>query len=116
MAAKLTDTVGVDRVTALSTALKGVRRGGTASISGVYGGEKDQLPMMEAFDRGIQIRMGQCHVRRWVDDILPLLSDDADPLDAEGLATHVLPLADAPHGYEIFQRKQDNCIKVVLRP
>lgn len=61
-------------------------------------------------------RMGQCHVRRGVADILPLLVDDADPLDSEGLATHVLPLAGAAHGYKIFQRKQDGCVKVVLQP
>jgi len=68
------------------------------------------------FDRQVQLRMGQANVRRWIPDILPLLLDEADPLDADGLATHVLPLAEAAHGYEIFQKKQDNCIKVVLQP
>lgn len=116
LARKLTDVAAVDRVTALTTAIKGVRRGGTVSVSGVYGGEKDQLPMMEAFDRQVQFRMGQANVRRWIGDLLPLLVDDADPLDAEGLATHVLPLADAAKGYEMFQSKDDGCIKVVLQP
>jgi threonine dehydrogenase-like Zn-dependent dehydrogenase len=116
IAQPLTDKFAVDRIDALTTALKSVRRGGTVSLSGVYGGEVDPLPMMEMFDRGIQIRMGQCHVKRWIDDIMPLVLDDADPLGTEDLATHVLPLEDAPHAYEIFQRKEDNCVKVLLTP
>jgi threonine dehydrogenase-like Zn-dependent dehydrogenase len=116
VAQPLTDRFAVDRLDALTTALKAVRRGGTVSLSGVYGGEVDPLPMMEMFDRGIQLRMGQCHVKRWIDDILPLVLDDADPLGTEDLATHVLPLEEAPHGYEIFQRKEDNCVKVLLAP
>jgi threonine dehydrogenase-like Zn-dependent dehydrogenase len=116
IAQPLTDKLAVDRLDALTTALKAVRRGGTVSLSGVYGGEVDPLPMMEMFDRGVQLRMGQCHVKRWIDDILPLVLDDSDPLGTEDLATHVLPLEDAPHGYEIFQRKEDNCVKVLLTP
>jgi threonine dehydrogenase-like Zn-dependent dehydrogenase len=116
LAQPLTDKLAIDRLDALTTALKAVRRGGTVSLSGVYGGEVDPLPMMEMFDRGIQLRMGQCHVKRWIDDILPLVLDDTDPLGTEDLATHVLPLEEAPHGYEIFQRKEDNCVKVLLAP
>ena len=86
------------------------------SISGVYGGEIDPMPMMEMFDRGIQLRMGQAHVKRWIDDILPLVSDDADPLGVMDLTTHRVPLEEAPHMYEVFQKKQDDCIKVVLAP
>ena len=86
------------------------------SVSGVYGGMADPMPMMEMFDRGIALRMGQCHVRRWVDDIVPVLKEDADIFGLETLATHRLPLEQAPHGYEIFQKKQDGCIKVVLQP
>ena len=115
VAQSLTDRMAVDRLTVLHAAVKAVRRGGTVSISGVYGGEVDPMPMMEMFDRGIQLRMGQCHVRRWVDDIMPLLTD-ADPLGVEDLRTHRLPLAEAPRGYEIFQKKEDGCIKVVLEP
>jgi threonine dehydrogenase-like Zn-dependent dehydrogenase len=115
VAQSLTDRLAVDRLTALHAAIKAVRRGGTVSISGVYGGEVDPMPMMEMFDRGIQLRMGQCHVHRWIDDIMPLLTD-ADPLGVEDLRTHRLPLAEAPHGYDIFQKKEDGCIKVVLAP
>jgi threonine dehydrogenase-like Zn-dependent dehydrogenase len=110
------DKLAIDRLDALHTALKAVRRAGTVSISGVYGGEVDPMPMMEMFDRGITIRMGQCHVKRWIDEILPLVLDPADPLGTEDLATHLLPLDDAPHGYEIFQAKDDACVKVILQP
>ncbi|MEO5608608.1 MAG: zinc-dependent alcohol dehydrogenase [Ornithinibacter sp.] len=116
LARPLVDALAVDRLAALHAALKGVRRGGTVSISGVYGGEVDPMPMMEMFDRGVTVRMGQCHVKRWGEDIMPLLLDPSDPLGAEDLATHVLPLEDAPRGYEMFQAKDDGCVKVVLRP
>ncbi|MFY1575477.1 zinc-dependent alcohol dehydrogenase [Verrucosispora sp. WMMD703] len=115
LAQPMIDKVAVDRLVALKAALKGVRRGGTVSISGVYGGEVDPLPLMEMFDRGIQVRMGQCHVRRWTDEIIPLLTDD-DPLGVADLRTHRLPLEQAPQAYEMFQKKQDGCMKVVLAP
>ncbi|WP_431920845.1 zinc-dependent alcohol dehydrogenase [Micromonospora wenchangensis] len=116
LAQTMVDKVAVDRLTVLKAALKAVRRGGTVSISGVYGGEVDPVPLMEMFDRGIQLRMGQCHVRRWTDEILPLLSGDDDPLGVEDLRTHRLPLVDAPKAYEMFQKKSDGCVKVVLAP
>ncbi len=112
----LTEKLGIDRLEALMNSIKTVRRGGTVSIVGVYGGAVDPMPMMDLFDKGVQLRMGQCHVKRWIDEIMPLLEDDSDPLDTEGLATHHLPLEQAPHGYEIFQKKEDGCIKVVLHP
>jgi threonine dehydrogenase-like Zn-dependent dehydrogenase len=116
MAQKVTDKAAVDRLDALHAAVKAVRRGGTVSISGVYGGEVDPMPMMEIFDRGVQIRMGQAHVKRWVDEIIPMVSDDSDPLGVKQFATHHLALEDAPHGYEIFRGKTDGCIKVILQP
>ena len=116
LAKPLMERAGIDRLAALHGAISAVRRGGTVSVSGVYGGMVDPMPMMEMFDKGISLRMGQCHVRRWVDDILPVVADDADVLGLESLATHRLPLEEAPHGYEIFQKKQDGCIKVVLQP
>ncbi len=116
LARPLIDRFAVDRLDALHTAIKSVRRGGTVSISGVYGGEADPMPMMEMFDRGVQLRMGQCHVKAWIDEIMPLVLDETDPLGTSDLATHLLPLEQAPHGYEIFQAKQDACIKVLLNP
>ncbi len=116
VAAPLTEKAGVDRLEVLYKSIETVRRGGTISVIGVYGGQADPLPMMDLFDKGVQIRMGQAHVKRWVEDILPLLTGDEDPLGAEDLATHVLPLDQAPHGYEIFQKKQDGAIKVLLQP
>lgn len=116
LAQPLTDKLAVDRLDALYTALKAVRRGGTVSLSGVYGGEVDPMPLMEMFDRQIQLRMGQANVKRWIDDILPLVSEPADPLGVLDLTTHHAPLDEAPHMYEIFQKKEDDCIKVVLNP
>jgi threonine dehydrogenase-like Zn-dependent dehydrogenase len=116
VAKPMTDKVAVDRMGALRTAVKAVRRGGTVSVSGVYGGEVDPMPMMEMFDRGITMRMGQCHVKRWVDEIMPAAVDDSDPLGTLDMTTHHLPLDEAPRGYEIFQKKLDRCIKVVLHP
>ena len=104
-----------DRLGALVTAGRTLRRGGTLSISGVYVGAFPLAPLGELFDRQITIRMGQANVRRWTDDLLPLLGDD-DPLATEDLVTHTLPLESAPLGYELFQRKLEGCIKVVLRP
>ncbi len=116
IAAKMTEKAGIDRMGALLAAIDTVRRGGTVSLSGVYGGMVDPMPMMQLFDKQIQLRMGQANVRRWTDEIMPLLTGDDDPLGTEDLATHQLPLADAPHGYEIFQQKQDGAIKVLLKP
>jgi threonine dehydrogenase-like Zn-dependent dehydrogenase len=116
MAQKITDRMALDRLDALHTALKSVRRGGTVSIVGVYGGEVDPMPMMEMFDRGVQLRMGQAHVRRWVDELMPFVLDDSDPLGLRGLATHHLPLEEAPRGYSMFRAKEDGCLKVILRP
>jgi threonine dehydrogenase-like Zn-dependent dehydrogenase len=116
LAAKATEKAAVDRLSALLEAIDTVRRGGTISISGVYGGQLDPLPMMQLFDKGVQIRMGQAHVRRWTDEILPLLEGDGDPLGVGDLTTHQLPLSEAPGAYEMFQKKEDGAIKVVLKP
>ena len=74
------------------------------------------MPLMQMFDKQINMRMGQANVQRWIDDILPLLTGDDDPLGVENYATHHMKLEDAPHGYEIFQKKQDGAFKVVLKP
>jgi threonine dehydrogenase-like Zn-dependent dehydrogenase len=110
------DKVGIDRMAALRTAFASVRRAGTVSIIGVYGGQADPFPMMDLFDKGVTLRMGQAHVKRWVDEIMPALTGDGDPLGTEDLRTHALPLEQAPHAYEMFKEKTDGCIKVVLKP
>jgi threonine dehydrogenase-like Zn-dependent dehydrogenase len=107
---------GVDRLEALLSAFDCVRRGGTVSISGVYGGAADPLPMMQIFDKQLQLRMGQANVRRWSDDILALLEQDEDVLGVESFATHHLSLDEAPDAYETFQKKQDGAVKIVFRP
>ncbi|MFE6815134.1 zinc-dependent alcohol dehydrogenase [Streptomyces sp. NPDC057677] len=107
--------VGVDSMSAFDAAVDAVRRGGTISLVGVYGGAVDPVPLRSLFDKQIQLRMGQANVRRWVDDILPLL-EDSDPLGVDGFATHVLPLEEAAQAYETFQAKKDGMVKVVLTP
>jgi threonine dehydrogenase-like Zn-dependent dehydrogenase len=116
IAEKMMERAGVDRLAALQLAIELVRRGGTISISGVYGGLTDPMPMMTLFDKQVQLRMGQANVRRWVDDCLPLAVDDADPLGLETFATHHVPLEDAPKAYEMFQKKEDGAIKVLFQP
>jgi threonine dehydrogenase-like Zn-dependent dehydrogenase len=116
MARGAVERFGIDRLAALHTAVSAVRRGGTLSISGVYGGAVDPMPMMELFDKGLTIRMGQCHVRRWSDELLDIVRTDDDVLGLETFATHHGSLEDAPDLYRIFQEKQDECLKVVLRP
>ncbi|MET0558450.1 MAG: zinc-dependent alcohol dehydrogenase [Solirubrobacterales bacterium] len=115
VAEKLMETAGVDRMGALTLAIEIVRRGGTISLSGVYGGMADPLPMMALFDKQIQLRMGQANVKRWIDQILPLL-DDGDPLGVDSFATHHVPLEEAPQSYEVFQKKQDGAVKILLQP
>jgi threonine dehydrogenase-like Zn-dependent dehydrogenase len=115
LAEKMIERAGIDRLHAFYLAIDIVRRGGTISLSGVYGGMADPLPMLTLFDKQVQLRMGQANVRRWTDDILPLLTDD-DPLGVDDFATHRWPLERAPEAYEMFQRKSDGAVKVLLKP
>ncbi|NKQ23711.1 zinc-dependent alcohol dehydrogenase [Streptomyces galbus] len=111
----MAERFSVDRLAALYTAIELVRRGGTLSLSGVYGGMADPLPLLTMFDKQIQLRMGQANVRRWADDIIPYLTDE-DPLGVDDFATHRVPLSEAPQAYEMFQRKQDGAVKVLMQP
>ncbi|KJK50040.1 zinc-dependent alcohol dehydrogenase [Streptomyces sp. NRRL F-4428] len=115
LAGALMKRVGIDRLAALHTAIGLVRRGGTVSVSGVYGGAADPMPLLTMFDKQLTLRMGQANVRRWVDDILPLLTDE-DPLGVEDFATHRLPLEEAPDAYEMFSKKEDGAVKVLFTP
>ncbi|MBV9198024.1 MAG: glutathione-dependent formaldehyde dehydrogenase [Solirubrobacterales bacterium] len=116
VAAKVIEKGGIDRLSVLHASIDVVRRGGTISLSGVYGGMVDPMPMMDLFDKQIQLRMGQANVKRWIGEIMPLLEGDEDPLGVDTLASHKLPLSEAPHAYEIFQKKQDGAIKILLQP
>ncbi len=114
-AAKVFKNAGVDRLNALYHAIDVVRRGGTISVVGVYSGMMDPMPINTLFDKQIQIRMGQANVKRWIDDIMPLLTDQ-DVLGVDDFATHHMKLEDAAHAYDIFQKKEDGAIKIVLQP
>lgn len=116
IAKKAIETAGVDRLAVLHASIDAVRRGGTVSLSGVYGGTASPMPLLTMFDKQIQTRMGQCNVRRWTDELLPLVEDPSDPLGVMDLKTHEVSLEEAPNAYKIFQKKQDGCIKVILKP
>ncbi|NJP96236.1 glutathione-dependent formaldehyde dehydrogenase [Nonomuraea sp. FMUSA5-5] len=116
VAAPLMSNAGVDRLAALNQAIDSVRRGGVISIIGVYGGMTDPMPMLRMFDKGITLRMGQAHVKRWIPALMPLVTDDADPLGVMDLTTHRMPLEQAPQAYEMFQKKADGAVKVILQP
>lgn len=113
---KAMQTVGIDRTAALNSAFELVGRGGTVSLSGVYGGAATPIPMLTIFDKQLTITAGQCNVRNWDADLIPYVEDTADPLGVTDLVTHRLPLEQAPEAYEMFQKKTDGCIKVVLQP
>ena len=115
IAAKMTEKSGIDRLAALRTAIGAVRRGGTISLVGVYGGMVDPIPMMELFDKQIQLRMGQANVHRWVEDLLPLL-EEGDPFGVERFATDRVPLEQAPDAYASFQEKRNGVVKVLFQP
>ena len=110
------EKAGIDRLAALHSSIEAVRRGGTVSVSGVYGGMVDPMPMMTMFDKGIAMRMGQCHVKQWTQELFDVVNRSEDLLGLEQLATHRVSLEEAPRMYEVFQKKQDNCLKVVMTP
>jgi threonine dehydrogenase-like Zn-dependent dehydrogenase len=114
IAEKVMQKASIDRLSAFYLAIDIVRRGGTISLIGVYAGTADPLPMLTLFDKQVQVRMGQANVKRWADDILPLLLD-GDPLGVDSFATHRLPIDQAPEAYEHFQKKQDGTVKVLLQ-
>jgi threonine dehydrogenase-like Zn-dependent dehydrogenase len=116
LARPLMENVGTDRLNAIYTAIDAVRRGGTVSLSGVYGGAASPLPLLQMFDKQLQLRMGQANVRAWSDEIMPLLTGDDDPLGVDSFATQHLPLAEAPAAYERFQKKEEGYVKVLLNP
>jgi threonine dehydrogenase-like Zn-dependent dehydrogenase len=116
VAQKVMNTGGIDRLSAMHLAFDAVRRGGTVSLSGVYAGESDPTPMKSLFDKQVTLRMGQCNVQPWLDELMPLVEDPADPLGVEDLVSHRVPLDRAPEMYDLFQKKEKGCIKVVLTP
>ncbi|RIK47908.1 MAG: glutathione-dependent formaldehyde dehydrogenase [Chloroflexi bacterium] len=103
-----------DRPTALRQALQACRKGGTVSIPGVYGGIIDKVPVGAAFNKGLTLRMGQTHVQRYMQPLLQHI--EQGDIDPSFIITHRLTLDDAPAGYRMFREKQDDCLKVVLRP
>ncbi len=112
--AKAAAFMETDRGHALREAIIACRKGGTVSIPGVYGGFVDKIPMGAVMNKALTFKTGQTHVHRYLRPLLERI--ERDEINPAFVITHRLNLDEAAHGYEIFKKKQDNCIKVVLRP
>ena len=111
---KVSTMMATDKGHAIRQAINCVRKGGTVSIPGVYGGLLDKFNLGTAFGKGLTFRMGQTHMHKYLKPLLERVQKGE--IDPSFVITHTLPLAEAPHGYNIFKRKKENCIKVVLKP
>lgn len=106
--------VQVGSIKVLRAAISAVRRGGMVTVVGVYGVSYDNFPLGQIFDKGIKMRFGQSTPQRDIDELLTWV--ESGKIRTDDIITHTLPLAEAPHGYEIFDKKEDDCVKVVLKP
>ncbi|MET7597133.1 MULTISPECIES: zinc-dependent alcohol dehydrogenase [unclassified Streptomyces] len=102
-----------DRPHALRQAITSCRSGGVVSVIGVYGGFVDKFPAGAWMNRSLTLRTGQCHAQRYMKPLLERI--ERGEIDPTRIITHTMPLSDAPHGYDIFKNKQENCEKVVLK-
>ena len=112
--AKQTVRIETDRPYVLRECIQACRKGGTVSLAGVYGGFIDTMPMGAAFNKGLSFKMGQTHVHRYLKPLFEKI--ESGQIDPSFVVTHVLPLEEAPYAYEIFKKKMDGCIKVVMKP
>jgi threonine dehydrogenase-like Zn-dependent dehydrogenase len=106
--------VGTDRIQALRECMRNVRAGGTISISGVYGGYLNMVPLGGAFQKGVTIKMGQCNVLNYMDKLMRMIEEGK--IDPSFVITHRCNLDDGPKMYDTFKEKKDGCIKVVMHP
>jgi threonine dehydrogenase-like Zn-dependent dehydrogenase len=111
---KTATMTATDRLAALRQAIHACRKGGVVSVPGVYGGFLDKVPLGAAFNKGLTFRMGQTHVQRYLAPLLDRI--ERGEIDPSFVITHRMRLDDAPKGYQLFRDKQDDCIKVVMRP
>ncbi len=103
-----------ERPVALREAIMACKACGTVSVPGVYGGLANMIPLGAMMNKGLTIRTGQTHVKRWADDLLRRIEEDE--IDSDFVITHTAPLGRAPEMYKTFRDKQDGCVKVVLKP
>ncbi|HUC81063.1 MAG TPA: zinc-binding dehydrogenase, partial [Flavisolibacter sp.] len=113
---KLMNVVQMEKGTmkVLETCFDAVRRGGTVSVVGVYGSPYDNFPLYKWFDKGIKMRGGQAPVQKYIDHLMSLVADGKVVLN--DIITHTVPLSEASKMYDIFNKKEDDCLKVVLKP
>jgi alcohol dehydrogenase len=105
---------GKGTINALRMACSAVRRGGFVSIVGVYGYNYDNFPLAQIFDKALTIHAGQAPVHTYIDELIKWVTEEKIKLD--DIITHKIPLSQATHAYDIFNNKEDNCVKVVLKP
>ncbi len=103
-----------DRTHALRQAIQACRKGGTVSIPGVYGGFVDKFPLGAAFSKGLTFKMGQTHVQRYTKPLLERI--EKGEIDPSFIITHRVKLQDGPAAYQTFKKKEDDCVKVVMKP
>lgn len=111
---KTATMLATDRPHVLRQAIMSCRKGGTISIPGVYVGFADKVPFGAAMNKGLTFKMGQTHVQKYMSPLFDLI--EKGEIDPSFIITHEMSLDDAPHGYDIFNNKEGNCIKVVLKP
>jgi threonine dehydrogenase-like Zn-dependent dehydrogenase len=103
-----------DRANTLRQAILACRKGGVVSVPGVYGGLIDKFPIGAVFAKGLTLRAGQTHVHRYMKPLLKRIVDGE--IDPSMIITHRMSLDDAERGYRMFQNKEDQCIKIVMKP
>ncbi|RZL15538.1 MAG: glutathione-dependent formaldehyde dehydrogenase, partial [Pedobacter sp.] len=113
---KLKATINFEKgsIKVLEMCFEAVRRSGTVSILGVYGSPYDNFPLFRIFDKGLTIKQGQAPVLNYIDKLIELVKEEKVVLD--DIITHTMPLSEVSHAYKIFDKKEDDCVKVVLKP
>jgi len=113
---KVKATVNFEKGTmkVLENCVKAVRRAGTVTVVGVYGTAFDNFPLHTIFDKGLKLQFGQAPVHKYIDELIPLVEEGKVILN--DILTHTLPLTEVSHGYDIFKKKEDNCVKIILKP
>jgi len=113
---KVKATVNFEKGTmkVLENCVKAVRRAGTVTVVGVYGTPFDNFPLHTIFDKGLKLQFGQAPVHKFIDELIPLVEEGKVILN--DILTHTLPLTEVSHGYDIFKKKEDNCVKIILKP
>jgi len=113
---KVKATVNFEKgtISVLENCIKAVRRGGTVTVVGVYGTPFDNFPVHRIFDKGLIMQFGQAPVHKYIDELVSLVEGGRVVLN--DILTHTMPLSQVTEAYDMFKKKEDNCVKVILKP